>query len=313
MLFKAALLVVADQFMWWKDGQAYGLDFLAFIGFSTVLVTLIAYSKRSVWVACGLAAGAFALRFGVGWWLRHRIQLGEVGAWFVGITPLAHVSYPFSPWVEYPLLGFVFARYYRRQLLAAGSTRLAYGWLAVAAAGACICSGILYRRHAAFFRWGTVSIGYFALSIAVLAGTILLAWVIYQMLPSLARIVSLRGIQSLAVVPIHYGLLALLAICVPRLVGSPAVSAAMLALILASMWLSNTFSSGVRSLNRRVAPEVAVCVFSGTAVICVVLEFWRASPVMFGAFVVGQLAITGLLSMRAGGQRRLAALASGVT
>ncbi|HZT03168.1 MAG TPA: heparan-alpha-glucosaminide N-acetyltransferase domain-containing protein [Steroidobacteraceae bacterium] len=312
MLFKAALLVVADQFMWWKDGEAYGLDFLAFIGLSTVLVTLVAYSKRSVWVACGLAMIALVLRFGLGWWLRDRVQLGGLGAWLVGITPLDRVSYPLSPWIEYPLVGYVLARYYRRQL-AAGNPRFSHGWLSVTAAGACVCSGILYHRHAAFFRWGTVSIGYFVLSIAVLAGAILLAWSVHRILPRLARIVSLRGMQSLAVVPIHYGLLALLAIAVPRLAGPPAVCAALLAMIVASMSLSNAFASAVHSLNRRVSPEVAVYLFAGTAVICVALELGRASPAMFAAFVAGQLAITGLLSMRAGGQRPVPVLAPRVT
>jgi uncharacterized membrane protein len=312
MLFKAALLIVADQFMWWKDGQPYGLDFLAFIGLSTVLVTLVAYSKKSVWVAFGLAVIALVLRFGLGSWWRGRIELGGLGAWLVGITPLDHVSYPLSPWIEYPLLGYVLARHYRRQL-AAGNPRFSSGWLLVTAAGACICSGVLYRRHAAFFRWGTVSIGYFVLSIAVLAGAISLAWAVHRILPRLARIVSLRGIQSLAVVPIHYGLLALLAAAVPRLTGPPAVCAAMLAMIVVSMSLSNAFASAVHSLNRRVAPEIAAGVFVGTAVICVAVEFGRAPPVMFAAFVVGQLAITGLLAMRAGGQRPLTALASRVT
>lgn len=310
MLFKAAMLVAADQFMWWNDGKAYGLDFLAFIGLSTVLVTFIAYSKRSVWVASGLAAIALVLRFGLGWWLRNRLQLGGIGAWLIGTTPIANVSYPFSPWIVYPLLGFVFARCNRRQLTD-GGFRLPYGLLLAMAACGGICAGVLYSRHADFFRWGTVSLGYFALSIIVLVAALTLAWMLPKALPRLAAAVSLRGIQSLAVVPIHYGLLGLCGALAGQITGSLAVFAAMSALIAGSIWLANVFSSAARALNRKLTPEIVLGMFAAIAISCAFLELARVSPAMFAAFVAGQLAITGMLSTRPAGQRRVPVLASG--
>ena len=51
VLWKAALLVVADQFFFWRAGHAFGLDFFGFIALATVLVMAIAGLRRAVSVA----------------------------------------------------------------------------------------------------------------------------------------------------------------------------------------------------------------------------------------------------------------------
>src|SRR5262245_13577914 len=45
-LAKSGLLLLADQFMAWRAGMAWGLDFLGFIAIATVLVTAVALARR---------------------------------------------------------------------------------------------------------------------------------------------------------------------------------------------------------------------------------------------------------------------------
>jgi uncharacterized membrane protein len=96
-LLKAGLLILADQFMFWKNGTPWGLDFLGFIGLSSVLVTAVARSKRAVGLCCGLIAALVLIRFGAGPPLRDHFNLSPLSAWLLGVAPLDNVSYPLTP------------------------------------------------------------------------------------------------------------------------------------------------------------------------------------------------------------------------
>jgi hypothetical protein len=78
------------------------------------------------------------------------------------------------------------------------------------AAAALAVSGVMFRAHAVFFRWGTMNFAFFVLSIAVGIVFFSAAWQIGARWQRMARFLSVRGIVSFAVVPIHYGLIEIL-------------------------------------------------------------------------------------------------------
>ena len=64
----------------------------------------------------------------------------------------------------------------------------------------------LAQRGASFFRWGTVGIGFYVVSFAIILGGIAISLALFttSKLANLQEALSLKGIASLAVVPIHY-------------------------------------------------------------------------------------------------------------
>ena len=129
--------------------------------------------------------------------------------WLVGARGIDRISYPFSPWIIYPLIGFIMGRSYKGRQ---GHIRsFPRPWLYAATIGALIFAAALDQAQAAFFRWGTMSFAYFVLSIGVLFLSVNIAWKIANHWPRAAQPLSLRGISSLAIVPIHYALIELVA------------------------------------------------------------------------------------------------------
>ena len=66
MLWKAALIAVADRFFFWRRGIAAGLDFFSSVAIATIVATLLASSRRSFAVCVVLIGLLLALRDGVG-------------------------------------------------------------------------------------------------------------------------------------------------------------------------------------------------------------------------------------------------------
>src|SRR5206468_1315048 len=113
VLGKAALLLLADHFMFWREGSTGILDFLGFIALSTVLVPAVSASKRSHTWSISLIIAILCLRFAVGPLARHHLDGNSIVlAWLLGATSVPGVSYPLSPWMVYPLLGFLAGRSY---------------------------------------------------------------------------------------------------------------------------------------------------------------------------------------------------------
>jgi uncharacterized membrane protein len=300
-LLKAGLLVLADQFMFWKSGIQWGLDFLGFIGLSSVLVTAVSHGKKPLRICSGLIVGLLLLRFGLGPPLRDHLNLPRWVGWLLGVAPLDNVSYPLAPWLVYPLLGFVIAR---RVHVTPGTTRdFRWIWMGIVGFSALALAGMMYRAHAAFFRWGTMNFAFFVLSIAVGTFFFWAAWQIGARWPRAARFLSVRGIVSFAVVPIHYGLIELCSVWGGARDGAGLLGE-MAALVIVSVALSRFFAAGVNLWISRVLPGVAWIAMSTLVLICMAILWFvpQQGIFTFPAFVIGQLAIAALLAVRS--QRR---------
>ena len=116
-----------------------------------------------------LAIGLLLARYGVGPMLTPQGSGSPLLDWLVGVTPVAGVSYPLSPWLVYPLLEFIVDRRCARarwESVAASGRELAISLVGTGVLFA--ASAAMASRGLAVFRWGTVSATYFALSLAVL-------------------------------------------------------------------------------------------------------------------------------------------------
>lgn len=299
-LLKAALLIVADQFLFWKNSVPCGLDFLGFIAFSSVFTTTVALNKRPVRVCTAIIASVLFIRFCVGPWVRLHIFLPPIGEWIVGIRAVSSVSYPLSPWIIYPMLGFVMARRYRA---VEGLIKpFLWPWATAVSAFAILIAILLWISDAHFFRWGTMNFAYFILSIGVIYFSIVAAWQLVACCPYAARLLSLRGIASLAAVPIHYALIA--SIVAAKI--SPADSLSMLAafagIATITIALSRLFASGVQGWVSAMLGRMAWAPFGGLVIVSGVLLWWmpQQSIAVFASFVIGQLSIAALLGIRNG-------------
>jgi uncharacterized membrane protein len=300
-LLKAGLLILADQFLFWKSGIPWGLDFLGFIGLSSVLVRMVSHSKKPLRFCSSLILGLLLLRFGIGPPLRDHFNLAPLAAWLVGVAPLDNVSYPLAPWLVYPLLGFVIAR--RIHIAPASTSDSRWIWTGVAGVCALALAGVMYRAHSAFFRWGTMNFAFFVLSIAVGIFFFSAAWLIAARWPRAARFLSVRGIVSFAVVPIHYGLIELCSLWGSTQEGVGLLGE-MAVLVIFSVALSRAFAAGVNRGISRIRPGAAWFAMSTVIIICVAILWFvpQQRSFTFSAFVIGQLAIAALLAVRS--QRR---------
>jgi hypothetical protein len=297
-LLKAGLLVIADQFMFWRTATPWGLDFLGFIAISSVLVTAIAASRKPIWLCVTVILGVLTIRFGLGTWFRGRLDLPGIETWLVGARGIDRISYPFSPWIIYPLLGFVMGRNYR--VIQGSQTSFPRPSLYVATIGALILAAALHQAHAIFFRWGTMSFAFFVLSIGVVLLTLIIAWKVADRWPRAAQLLSLRGISSFAIVPIHYALIELIARLYSTPLRASATLAAMGMVSVSSVILSRAFTTSVDAWISNVSPVFASVALTSLVALCAAVcwyPFQQATP-KFVAFVVGELAVAALLVVR---------------
>ena len=116
-------------------------------------------------------------------------------------------SFPPCPWLSYPLFGYVLGRtaaLHREVLTSRWTTVLAvlFGFSTVTVMSALA----LTARGSVLFRYGTMSIGYYLASLAVLAICLAVSLIVcrWRAVKPLIDLVSLGGIRSLAIVPLHY-------------------------------------------------------------------------------------------------------------
>lgn len=208
ILNKVAILLVADLVMQWENGRLWGLDFLGFIGLSVLLLEVLRKTKTPlIYCLAGISAITL-LRYGLAPKLKllGYEQYPPLLNWVLGTTDVAGVSYPLSPWIVYPLLGYVvgatavrYWSYIERHRPLVTASLLGLSILPVAA------SVFLAQRGGSFFRWGTVSLGFYIASFAaLLLGFALALSISGGLKKTYQRVLSLRGVASLAVVPIHY-------------------------------------------------------------------------------------------------------------
>jgi len=213
VLNKVLVLVLADLLMHWSQGQWLGLDFLGFIGFSSLVLEFVRRSKSPL-IYCIVGFVLISLlRFLIGPYI-HSLGYDRQGwgllSWILGTKDTPGISYPLSPWLAYPFFGYIIgvAAMYYRGFIETHRLRVVSGLLMAGGLPA-IASLILLQRGGSFFRWGTVGVGFYVMSFAVilmgLAGTFAICG--NPRLIVSQNALSLRGIASLAVVPVHYFLI----------------------------------------------------------------------------------------------------------
>lgn len=209
LLFKAGVLVLMDLVL--SRGRLFW-DFLGFIALSMCVLHLLR-GRRHARVAAGvLLALTLGVRFCLAPLLKARLgQDGFLVPEVLGLRAMPGVSYWFTPWLAYPLLGFLLGALTREHqaLWRARALHLGLGLVTLGLLGGAITS-MLVAHGANLFRWGMMSLGFFVASMALLAMVLgLVVWCAALAPSRLRELVSLRGIASLAVVPLHYGLLQL--------------------------------------------------------------------------------------------------------
>lgn len=216
LLNKVMILIIADQFFYWSSGRWIGLDFLGFIGFSCVVLEFIRSSRHPVLYSWAGLIIISSLRYGIGPHLKVSESLGygrEFANWLLGTSSVDGISYPLSPWMGYPLLGYLvgyMAAHYP-DLLKQRWLRLSL-YLSFLAILPLTTGMILAHKGSPFFRWGTVSLSYYIASFATIMLALVGAILIFQVRPlkMIEKHLSLPGIASFAIVPIHYFLIYLL-------------------------------------------------------------------------------------------------------
>ena len=210
---KFIILVLADLLMHWSEGRWLGLDFLGFIGLSSLVLEFIRRTKSPLtycvvgFVLISLMRyllGPLIQALGYDW-----LGWGVLN-WILGTKDTAGVSYPLSPWMAYPFAGYIIgvAAMHYRGFYEAHRWRVVSGLLVLGGLNS-VAALILLQRGASFFRWGTVGVGFYVASFAVIS--ISLAGVVAVCGEPKLRVwqdaLSLKGIASLAVVPLHYFLI----------------------------------------------------------------------------------------------------------
>jgi hypothetical protein len=209
-LIKVGILLLADALMWMKPGTYIGDDFLGFIGFSMLILEWIRRRPRGMAIAAILGLLMVVIRFGLGPIFRSPLG-SESGAtpfgFLIGINSMESFSFPPCPWLSYPLFGYILGRTValRREVLTSRWTTVLavlFGFSAVT-----ILSVLaLTARGGVLFRYGTMSIGYYLASLAVLAICLAVSLIVcrWRAVKPLIDLICLGGIRSLAIVPLHY-------------------------------------------------------------------------------------------------------------
>lgn len=210
ILNKVLILIFADLLIHWSDGRWLGLDFLGFIGLSSLVMEFIRRSKSPITFCIAGFAAISLIRYLVGP-LIHRLgfdqQAWGVLGWIFGTYAIPGVSYPLSPWMAYPFAGYLIGvaamRY--RDVIETRRLQVVSGLLMIAGLPG-VAGLVLAQRGSSFFRWGTVSLGFYVVSFTVILVGLAIALAICgtSKLKPYQEALSLRGIASLAVVPIHY-------------------------------------------------------------------------------------------------------------
>ena len=287
ILNKVIILVLADLLIHWSNGKWIGLEFLGFIGLSSLVLELVRKSKFPIVISLVGFFTISLLRYLLGPYL-HALGYDQQGGWLlnwiVGFKDTPGISYPLSPWLAYPFAGYlvgVVAVHYRRLIesdrparakregsakddcpkRAARSDRL-WCWampnrifvvlgLLMLGILPTIAGLFLFKRGASFFRWGTVGIGFYIVSFAIILGglAISLALCTNSKFANCQEALSLKGIASLAVVPIHYILIYLVVISGGKEVNLFKYSLIAIAVLILSFFLSRQ----VENLSQKVS------------------------------------------------------------
>jgi hypothetical protein len=210
LAWKCVLLILADQLLFLRTGSLWGLDFFGFIALSMIIVGLVDRLQRAVPTAILLIAVMLVFRYAIALMLPAAWAGHPVAAIFFGSMP--NVSYPVSPWLVYPLVGYVMARsgFYGpvAKDVEVPTKRFRPRVALIACSVVALGTSLLFLQMGkGFFRWGTVSLGFFIASCAVIPLFILASEAAAAKLTKFSSFISLRGAAALLVVPTHYALI----------------------------------------------------------------------------------------------------------
>jgi uncharacterized membrane protein len=304
IIYKTSILCLADQFLFWREGQLIGLNFLGFIGFSIMIMGLIRVSKHPLIYALILIFSSLLLRYILGSYLENKLDASGLIIWLLGTKGLSNISYPFSPWITYPCFGYIFGIFLKRNyekieeiiikdilkfmLFIVPSSLVTY---------------FLWAKNFSFHRWGTVAVAFYVASILVLSIVIVVLYFIkiYSFSNLLENYIGLRGVSSLAIVPIHYGLISILSV-----VGFNNLNPLIfIAIVLLISYISFICADQVESWGRslvRVWPTQRILYTGLTLVALCAIITWFTSPessfVLVVAVTAGQILLCLLLTIR---------------
>ncbi|MEM7160198.1 MAG: heparan-alpha-glucosaminide N-acetyltransferase domain-containing protein [Myxococcota bacterium] len=296
-LRKVWILLLADALMWLSPETWIGLNFLGFIALCMLLLEpLRRWRVGWIWPLVGVVLVA-ALRYGVTPRLVDAVGPGQAPTmlhWLAGLGSPPGFSYPVLPWVAYALAGFSAGVLLQRKQELVLERRRVITWvvLALGVVGLAVVWWLAIRG-ANMMRWGTVSKVFFVSGMVALAlgsGVSLLA------APSagLAGRISLRGISSLAVVPVHYAVIAVVVWLVDTHALSSWAFAGLSTVVMAiSLFLARRWDALAKSLRGRGS---AWAMLVGLTALAIGLELVITD--VFAHYVVsvsGQLALCCLL------------------
>ena len=205
LLRKVAILLVADALLWIGIAKPVGLDFLGFIGLSMLVLDPLRRARHALPLALLGILAVTAARYGVGEVVKS--WPGAAGLRLaLGVEAIDGISYPPLPWLAYPLTGFVLGALARdaRAFVDRRFAVVVSGLLALAVVASAASMWLVHGGRQ-LHRWGYVSLAFYAASFVAIACTVVLALVLGRWGGALARrLLELRGVASLALVPWHY-------------------------------------------------------------------------------------------------------------
>ena len=221
---KVAILLLADALMWLSPQTFLGNNFLGFIALTMLLLEPLRSSRRGWWIAAIAAIGIAGLRYVI----VPKLLVVPAGTtptllhWMAGLGSPPGFAYPPLPWFAYGLVGFsvgVMAQRHREAVLARRRQLIA-----LAGAGALLgLAFVLWRldRGSTLMRWGSVNGTFFVSGYVMIAGVCALGLALAKVNGS-TRWLGLRGTSSLALVPIHYGVIEVFAVALGTTVATTA-------------------------------------------------------------------------------------------
>ena len=214
VFYKVLILLVADIFLRGALSNSFptfGLDFLGFIGVSMLFLYLLRGRSYGVSLALILILVIFLLRFAspkIFGLFNYNIEDSYALSVFAAQEgyKISGFSYWIVPWLIYPLSGFLLGVLMKGRRNYINSSSFIPFSLLFVGVFIVLCSAYLLDQGMVIFRWGSVSFNFFISSIACL---FLLLFVVclfsrYSVFNRLNAVLSLRGVSSLAIVPIHY-------------------------------------------------------------------------------------------------------------
>jgi len=275
LLRKVVLLLIADLFLGWSVQRWIGLDFFAFCAVSMLAVTLVTATPWPAATAIAASAACLLLRYAFVGHLQPLAAEYPVVAFVTGIDGVVDVSYPLSPWLVFPLAGFILGRACALRDPGARGPGPALGVAAIAAACGAV-SWWLWSRGAVLHRWNTVSAAYCLFALAFVGLMWLLAGVLARASSSGGVVSRLetRGPASLLVVPVHYALIGVAAALLPPPWEAAAWLPAAVVLCAVALALAKWIATCLRrlvdspSVARGLAPLLPLC--AAVIVACVV-------------------------------------------